>query len=146
MVARIVLNTFGSFGDLHPYLAVAIGLKQRGHQAVIATSEVYRAKTQGEGLEFQPVRPDVGELLGNEEFIQRLWDPKRGTEYLIRDYIMPRVAQGFEDLSAVCKGADLLLTHAVGYAGPLVAESQKLSWLSIALQPAAFLSAYDPPV
>jgi len=145
-VARIVLNTFGSFGDLHPYLAVALGLKQRGHEAIIATSEVYRSKVEGEGLEFHPVRPDVGELLGNDEFIKKLWHPKLGTEYLVREYIMPRVAEGFEDLSGACEDTDLLLTHAVGYAGPLVAEQKKLPWLSVALQPAAFLSAYDPPV
>lgn len=146
MVARIVLNTFGSFGDLHPYLALGIELKRRGHRPVIATSEVYRAKAEGEGLEFHSVRPDVGELLGNEKFIQKLWDPKHGTEHLIREYIMPRVAEGFEDLSDACRGADLLLTHAVAYAGPPVAEKQKLAWLSVALQPAAFLSAYDPPL
>jgi hypothetical protein len=35
---RIVLTTFGSLGDLHPYIAVALGLKTRGHEAVIATS------------------------------------------------------------------------------------------------------------
>ncbi len=145
-MARIVLNTFGSFGDLHPYLAVAIGLKQRGHDAVIATSEVYRYKAEGEGLDFRPVRPDVGELLGNDEFIKKLWHPKLGTEYLVREYIMPHLAEGLQDLSAACEGADLLLTHAVGYAGPLVAEKRRLPWLSVALQPAAFLSAYDPPV
>jgi hypothetical protein len=27
---RIVLTTFGSLGDLHPYIAVALGLKSRG--------------------------------------------------------------------------------------------------------------------
>lgn len=145
-MARIVLNTFGSFGDLHPYLAVAIGLKQRGHEPIVATSEVYRSKVEGEGLEFRPVRPDVGELLGNDKFIEKLWHPRLGTEYLVREYIMPRVAEGFEDLSAACEDADLLLTHAVGYAGPLVAEQKELPWLSVALQPAAFLSAYDPPV
>jgi UDP:flavonoid glycosyltransferase YjiC (YdhE family) len=35
---RIVLTTFGSLGDLHPYIAVALGLKERGHEAIIATS------------------------------------------------------------------------------------------------------------
>jgi UDP:flavonoid glycosyltransferase YjiC (YdhE family) len=145
-VACIVLNTFGSFGDLHPYIALGIELRLRGHRPVIATSEVYRLKVEGEGLDFHPVRPDVGELLGNEKFIQKLWDPKHGTEYLIREYIMPHVTEGFEDLSAACKDADLLLTHAVGYAGPLVAEKQKLPWFSVALQPAVFLSVYDPPV
>jgi rhamnosyltransferase subunit B len=145
-VARIVLNTFGSFGDLHPYLAVAIGLRQRGHDAIVATSEVYRSKVEGEGVGFHPVRPDVGELSGNDEFIRKLWHPRLGTEYLLREYILPQVDHAYEDLRQACEDADLLLTHAVGYAGPIVAEVLNLPWLSIALQPAVFLSAYDPPV
>lgn len=145
-MARIVLNTFGSFGDLHPYLAVAIGLKQRGHDAIVATSQVYRSKVEGEGVGFRPVRPDVGELLGNDEFIGKLWHPRRGTEYLLREYILPQVDQAYEDLYQACVDADLLLTHAMGYAGPIVAEVMSLPWLSIVLQPATFLSAYDPPV
>ncbi|MBV8811900.1 MAG: glycosyltransferase, partial [Acidobacteriaceae bacterium] len=74
-MARIVLNTFGSFGDLHPYLAIAIELRRRGHEAVVATSEVYRCKVVGEDVGFAPVRPDVGELLANTELLRRIWDP-----------------------------------------------------------------------
>ena len=62
-MARIVLNTFGSLGDLHPYLALALGLQRRGHQPVIATSAIYRAKVEALGLAFAAVRPDVGELM-----------------------------------------------------------------------------------
>jgi UDP:flavonoid glycosyltransferase YjiC (YdhE family) len=36
---RIVLTTVGSLGDLHPYIAIALGLKARGHDAVVATGE-----------------------------------------------------------------------------------------------------------
>ena len=39
---RIVLNTFGSFGDIHPYMALALELQARGHVPVVATSNVYR--------------------------------------------------------------------------------------------------------
>lgn len=145
-MARIVLNTFGSFGDLHPYLAVAIGLKRRGHQAIVATAEVYRAKVEAEGVDFAPVRPNIGEMSDNKEFLQKVWHPKRGTQFLVRDYIMPAVEQSFEDLLPVCKNADLLLTHAAGYAGPVVGEHLKLRWVSVVLQPMAFLSRYDPPV
>jgi rhamnosyltransferase subunit B len=145
-VARIVLNTFGSFGDLHPYMAVAIGLKRRGHTPVIATAELYRTKVEAEGIGFAPVRPDIGEMAEDKEFLRKIWDPKRGTEFLLRDYIMPAVPQSFEDLLPVCEGADLLLTHAAAYAGPVVAEYLKLPWLSVVLQPMAFLSRYDPPV
>jgi hypothetical protein len=28
---RIVFTTYGSLGDLHPYLAIALGLKAHGH-------------------------------------------------------------------------------------------------------------------
>ena len=145
-MARVVLNTFGSFGDIHPYLAVAIELNRRGHDAVLATAEVYRRKIEAEGIAFAPVRPDLGDKFGDTKFIERLWHPRRGTEYLIREYIMPSIEQSYDDLLPACANADLLLTHGAAYAGPLVAEKLKLPWLSVALQPLLFLSAYDKPV
>ena len=47
----IVLTTYGSLGDLHPYLALAFGLKARGHQPVMATSAYYRRTIEAAGLE-----------------------------------------------------------------------------------------------
>ncbi|HZQ55855.1 MAG TPA: glycosyltransferase [Bryobacteraceae bacterium] len=145
-MARIVLNTFGSFGDLHPYLAIAIELRRRGHDPIVATSEVYRAKVQAEGLGFAPVRPDVGELLHQPEKIAKLWHPRRGTVFLIRDYLMPCVEQSYADLLEAASGADLIITHSAAYAGPTVAEALRLPWISIVLQPSMFLSRYDPPI
>ena len=145
-MGRIVLNTFGSFGDVHPYLAIAIELQRRGHECALATAEVYRHKVMAEGVHFVPVRPDVGELLNEPELIAKLWQPTRGTVYLLRDYLLPKVEQSFEDLYPVCEEADLLLTHAAGYAGPLVAALLKRPWLSVALQPAIFFSKNDPAI
>jgi rhamnosyltransferase subunit B len=145
-VARIVLNTFGSLGDLHPYLAIAIGLRRRGHEPVIATSDVYRQKILAEGIRFAPVRPDVGLIMDDAEFIAGLWDRRRGGEVLFREYLVPHIEQSYEDLLDACHGADLLLTHTAGLAGPIVAELLKLPWLSVALQPIVFFSSHDPPV
>jgi len=145
-LARIVLNTFGSLGDLHPYLAIAIELGRRGHTAIIATSEVYRGRIEAENVGFAPVRPDVGELLENAALMEKILHPRRGSEYLLRDYLLPEVENAYDDLNAACTGADLLVTHAAGYAGPIVAETRKLPWVSIALQPAIFFSTYDPSV
>jgi len=41
-VSRIVLSTIGSFGDLHPKIAIAIELQKRGHDVVFATHKEYR--------------------------------------------------------------------------------------------------------
>ena len=146
-MARVVLNTFGSFGDLHPYLALAIELRRRGHQTVVATAETYRGKVEAEGVGFAAVRPDVGELLNHPELISKLWHPRTGTEFLIRDYIMPQVEGSYDDLLQVCQGGvDLLLTHTATYAAPVVAEVLGLRWLSVVLQPMIFVSRYDAPV
>lgn len=56
---RIVLTTFGSFGDLHPYIALAFELQARGHQPVIATANVYQRRIEALGIEFHSTRPQV---------------------------------------------------------------------------------------
>lgn len=143
-MAKIVLNTFGSLGDLHPFLAVALELKRRGHRPVIATSAVYRDKILDESIDFHPVRPDVGELLQKPDMIKKLWAGWRAPEFLIRHYLAPRVGESFEDLRAPCADADLVVTHSAALGGAIVAQSLRLRWLSAILQPSALLSATDP--
>jgi hypothetical protein len=58
LARRVVVTTFGSLGDLHPYLALALGLRARGHDVVVATGKCYRDKIEALGLGFAPVRPD----------------------------------------------------------------------------------------
>jgi rhamnosyltransferase subunit B len=140
---RVVITTFGSFGDLNPYVGLALGLKTRGHHPVIATAEFYRRFVEGEEIEFSPVRPDLDPH--NGEVIRQVMDPKRGTEYLMRELLFPHLRESYEDLSRAAQGADVLLTHPVTFAGPLVAEKTRISWISTVLAPLSFFSAYDLP-
>jgi rhamnosyltransferase subunit B len=142
---RFLLTTLGSLGDLHPYIAVGLGLKERGHRVTIATSEIYRAKVEGEGLTFAPVRPDVSHLIDNPELMRRSLHPRTGTVYVIRDLFLPWLEQSFEDTLEAARTADLIVGHPIAFAAPTVAEYLKKPWVSIALQPSIFLSAYDPP-
>jgi rhamnosyltransferase subunit B len=142
---RIVLTTFGSYGDLHPFLALALELKRRGHDAVIATSAFYRDKVVAEGVEFAAVPPDLPD--GADPAVMRnVFDPRNGPEYLVRRLVMPCLRESYAALAAACEGADLLVAHTLTFAAPLVAEKQNLPWASAVLAPMAFFSAYDPPV
>jgi UDP:flavonoid glycosyltransferase YjiC (YdhE family) len=143
---RVVLTTFGSYGDLHPYIALARGLTARGLDATIATSELYRENVEAHGIGFWPVRPDIARIGDTAEIVRRVYDPRRGTEYLVRDLVMPYLAQSYDDLLAAAGGAHLLLSHPMTYAAPLVARRLGLPWLSTVLQPMVFMSVYDPPV
>lgn len=146
MGKKILLTTLGSLGDLHPYIAVGLGLRERGHAVTIATSEFYRAKVEGEGLGFHPLRPDIGLLIDDSEALRRGLHPRTGTEYVFRKLILPWIEQSFEDTLEASCDADLIVGHPIAFATPTVAEYLKKPWISIALQPSVFLSRYDPPV
>src|SRR5215470_16397606 len=101
---RIVLNTFGSFGDIHPYMAIALELQSRGHEPVVATMEIYREKIEGAGLEFFPVRPDIPEPKDQDsDFIDKIMEPKTGSRFLVEEVIFPAVRDSYEDLTRAVK-------------------------------------------
>ncbi len=139
------MTTFGSFGDLHPYVAVGKGLLARGHAVTLATSEFYRAKVEGEGLRFHPLRPDLAELRTQAEFMRRVMHPRKGTEYILRHIFIPRVEDTYEDTIAAARDADLIVGHPIAYATPIAAEAARKPWVSVALAPLSLLSAYEAP-
>ena len=141
---RIVLTTFGSLGDLYPYLAIAQGLKNQGHRPSIATSERFRQQVEAQGIEFYPVRPDsIPDFEGDWEFMSMMMFQKRAIEYVVCYMLMPHLRASYTDLMAASAGADLLITHPLTFAGSLVAEKIGIPWVSCILSPYSFLSAYD---
>jgi rhamnosyltransferase subunit B len=147
---RIVLATLGSFGDVHPYIALALELQRRGHRPVVATSEMYREKLDKAGVELHAVRPD--ELPSYEDadrfsaFIEKFMDQRRGVTEILDQLVMPHLRASYEDLTAAARGADLILTHPLTFMGRLVAEKQRVPWASSVLAPVSLFSKYDPPV
>ncbi len=144
---RIILATFGSYGDIHPYMAIAMELRARGHQPVIATGELYREKMQASGFDFVAVRPNIPPPQEQDPvMMEKVMHPKSGSGYLLNEMLFPFVRDGYDDLLQAVAGADLLLTHPISLAGPLVAQTTGIPWVSSVLAPVSFFSAYDPPV
>lgn len=107
-MARILLTTFGSYGDLHPYIAVAFELRGRGHAVTIATSATYAPKVEAEGLAFHPVRPDLVEIDGITA--ERVMDQRRGTEGVV-SFLANATRGAFEDSRPAVRQADLVVTR-----------------------------------
>jgi UDP:flavonoid glycosyltransferase YjiC (YdhE family) len=145
---RIVLTTWGSFGDLHPYMALALELKRRGHRPVIGTIPQYRNKVERAGIGFWPVRPDAPNMAGDPELVRRAMDARTGSQVVMGELLMPFLRETYDDTLALIDadgGTDLLVTHILSFAAHMIAEKTPVRWLSTVLSPIAFLSAYDPP-
>ncbi len=140
---KILINTFGSYGDVHPYLAVGQRLRAMGHEVAIATSASYQAKVESEGLCFHAVRPDVS--LDDSEMLAYVMDRKYGSERILR-YVSSVVRQTYEDVLPLARQANLMVTHPMTAAAVAIAEKYEIPWVSSVLAPISFLSAFDPPV
>lgn len=144
---RIVLNTWGSFGDLHPYMAMALELRARGHRPVIATMEMYRERLEAMGLEHAPVRPNIPQPKEQApELIEKIMEPRTGPRFLMEEIVYPAIRDAYADLLIAVEGADVLITHPAAPAGPLVGRKTGLPWISTVLAPLSFFSVYDPPI
>ena len=142
-MARILVTTFGSYGDIHPYMALGIELQKRGHTVTIATSSSYIAKITSEGLAFHAVRPDIS--LDDQALLAYVMDARRGSERVLR-FVGNAVRESYEDTLPAARQADLIVTHPIAFAGVMAAEKLGLPWISSVLAPISFLSACDPPV
>lgn len=142
-MAQILLATWGSLGDLHPMLALGLGLREHGHNIIFATTENYRDTVESIGLSFRNLRPA---LPTDPDLLERIMDPKTGPETILKEVVLSNVQETYSDLFAIAKDVDFLVAHEIIYAAPLVAEMLQLRWASCTLAPNSFFSAYEPLV
>ena len=124
-------------------MGVAVELKRRGHEPVIATSPIYRRKIEAEGIAFRAIRPDLPRV--DRELMRQVFDRRNGTEFIFRQILMPTLRDSYQDLAAAAGDPDVIITHPVAFAGPLLARVRHIPWISTVLAPASFMSAHDPP-
>jgi rhamnosyltransferase subunit B len=95
-------------------------------------------------MAFCPVRPDIDPE--DRALVRRVMEPKRGAGVLVREVLLSHLRHAYADLAAATGGADLLVTHPITFAGPLVAERYQIPWVSTVLARLSFFSAYDLPI
>ncbi len=142
-MAAVLFTTFGSLGDLHPYIAIGQELRKLGHQAAIGTIAGYEDKITSQGLGFVPIRPHAP--ADDPALVEPFFDQFRGTERVLRA-LASVVRESYQDTLLVAREFDAMVTHPTSLGAVLVAQQLKLPWISSVLAPASFLSACDPPV
>ena len=141
---RILITSWGSFGDVYPYLGLAAALRELGHAPVIATAEFYRALIESLEFEFHPVGPMIDPH--DRDVIERVMDPVRGSDTLLKRILMPSLRTDYAALDAAARDVDAMVTHPITFAAPVIAQTRKLPWVSTVLAPMSFFSTTDAPV
>ena len=111
---KITILTYGSRGDVQPFLPLSLGLMARGHAVKLAAPSRFKTLVEGYGIQFVPL---AGEP---EELSRQMNNAGFNPIAMIRDFIQHAIEIGADVLRQVeeaSKDADLIIhtfAHAVG--------------------------------
>lgn len=137
-MAHITLITFGSRGDVQPYIALGLALKASGHTARLATHALYADWIERCGLEFHPVAGDPMAMIQGQSGREWVETGRRGAGFLrgFRNFTGPILNEATADVLAACTDTELMLFSGVAfYAAFNVAEKLNLPFIQTYLQP-----------
>ncbi len=115
-------------------IAIGLGLRDRGHNIVFATVKDYQIKITSLGFEFHSIRPDHI-AMDDPKMLSLMMDLHKGTERVVKDYILASLHETYTDLMNAAQNADFIVTNEIVYAARLVAEMLGIQWAFCALAP-----------
>jgi UDP:flavonoid glycosyltransferase YjiC (YdhE family) len=142
-MAIIVLTTHGSSGDLNPFLALGLGLRERGHEVRFALSQPLVCRAEAAGFPVHRLADDAP--LTGQAAIYQGGSSVGSLKAAVQQTILPTLEQKVEDLRAACAGADLLVAASLQLPASVVADLTGIPWASVAVAPLALPSADFPP-
>jgi rhamnosyltransferase subunit B len=144
---RWLLTSWGSRGDLHPFLALGRGLKARGHEVTLVGHPEWGAETEAAGLRFvstgEPPRSDL--LVRYPEIMSGKWGGLVSLHALVKHGIAPGFEAVLSALLAEAPTHDVIVAHHFVFPAPLAAELAGKPWATVSLAPGVVPSAHARP-
>lgn len=150
---KIGLQTWGSYGDIRPFLALAVGLQSDGHEVTLVVTAIdaasYDSSISRSGVDIQivssPVIQDKEALRIIEADIFAEPDPLKQTQAIIEKLFVPVESNMYEAALHLCKENDLVIGHFFHYPLNVAAEKTGCAYASVALVHSAIPSSLYPP-
>ena len=141
----MILCPVGSHGDVHPFVAVGVAMRDRGHAVTLVTAEPFRELAARHGFEFAPTgtAEDYHALTHDPD----LWHPSRSLKVLFGPPRFERLLRdGYRELvAAIEPGNTVVVGGSLGLAGRVAQDALGVPFVSVHLQPMAILSVVNPP-
>ena len=150
---KIGLQTWGSYGDIRPFLALAEGLLSVGHDVTLVITSIddtnYHSSLSRSGVKiqtvFSPVIKDRETLRNIEAKIFAESDPLKQTQTIIEKLFVPAESAMYEAAEQLCNDNDLVIGHFFHYPLNVAAERTGCPYASVALVHSAVPSSRQPP-
>ncbi len=105
--ARIALLTYGSRGDVEPFVSLGKALKGMGADVVLAAPETFRAFAAAHGLEFRGLAGDPQDLA--QQLVERAGLSRARQIQVMSRHVMGIAQEVYRQLREVCRGASCIV-------------------------------------
>ncbi len=151
---KIGIQTWGSHGDIRPFLALAEGLQSFGHEVSLAITCLhgsdYNSSFSDTGIKVQnvatPVIDDQEEYLRIGQEILTEKNPVRQAKVIVDKLFWPVEAKMYQMAEKLCAENDLVIGHFFLYPLQTAAERADRTYVSVVLAHNAIPSRMQPPI
>ena len=126
---KIGLQTWGTDGDIRPFIALAGGLRARGHKVSLVVTSADNKDYSSYGEEMDFALSHIGKLIYDDKTIRLFADKIFGTKNLIKqteivfDYFFnPFISEMFDAAERLCRENDVIIGHFIHYPAHIAAE------------------------
>jgi sterol 3beta-glucosyltransferase len=141
---KIALSTLGTRGDVQPFVSIALGLMERGHEVTLGVPVNLFSFAEKCGVRVVKLSLDTQEFLESPQ--GRSWLSSGNIQKFMKEMGALTTAHRdvlIDDYQQLCSGAQLLVTGVLTEDFvSTIAEAQKLPMLSVHFNPMRFNSTY----
>jgi rhamnosyltransferase subunit B len=137
---HVLLPTMGSAGDVHPFIALGMELKARGHRATILTNPIFQELIEAQGLGFLAVGTagEANAVIANPE----LWHLRKGFS-VIAQIVVPAIAEVFSLIERHADASTVVAFSSLAFGARLAQEKLGVPSASVHLQPSVIRTFAD---
>jgi UDP:flavonoid glycosyltransferase YjiC (YdhE family) len=150
---KIGLQTWGSHGDIRPFIALAEGLQSAGHEVTLlitcVDSAIYESVISASGVKIRVIASPVNDAATAEQIgmaALKIRNPLAQMKMLLDSCFLPSEEAMFAAAMELAAESDLLIGHYFMYPLQVAAEHAGKPYASVLLSYAAVPSAYSHPL
>lgn len=146
----VILTSYGTRGDVQPYLALALRLKKEGHAVTLAAGLEYASFIRERQIQYAPMRINVREILQSERCRAYFCGQGREKRNAVKEWgksLAMHLPEILDDIRVASREADCLIYPPTLYPAWHIADKLKIpSIISFVVPAVSITSSFPAPL
>ncbi|MBD3241523.1 MAG: hypothetical protein GF331_13115 [Chitinivibrionales bacterium] len=145
---RVAMQTFGSDGDIRPFIALGASLRQAGHEATLLAASIdntdYTLPCTVVDIGYRRVPEEIHITQQRIREFAAMRNPVAALRETFHETFIPYVRQMYDEALALCEQSDVIVSHFSAYPAMAAARKVGIPHVSLCFWPGMIRSRHYP--